>query len=414
MSLRKLYEFMLAGAIYQAQWEKNISDSILKNKKRLLILFLLILPILAVSLVGAADFIGGKEAYGPAHYTTLVWIVSILIGLCAGLISGCIGAGGGFVITPALMSAGVKGIMAVGTDTFHIFAKAIMGATIHKKLGNVSVALAIAFVLGSIGGATLGGYMNRLMFAKDPVLSDAYISTIYALILGFLGFYSTYDFIVTRKKTKIEAVETKTAGMTRIGIALQQIKFPPPIITFDQDFGGRQISWLFITLGGFVVGWLAATMGVGGGFITFPMFIYVFGVSTPTTVGTDLLQIIFTAGYASVVQYAIYGFCFYTLAMGLLLGSLIGIQVGALTTKVVPGIYLRGFFAVAITAGFVNRFCALPDKLRKLELLGWSKQTCYIIDRIGFYVFWVLIGFFALWVFLTFFKNIKTLRTEEV
>lgn len=191
------------------------------------------------------------------------------------------------------MSAGVKGIMAVGTDTFHIFAKAIMGATIHKKLGNVSVALAIAFVLGSVGGATLGGYMNRLMFAKDPVLSDAYISTIYALILGFLGFYSTYDFIVTRKKTKIEAVETKTAGMNRIGIALQQIKFPPPIITFDQDFGGRQISWLFITLGGFVVGWLAATMGVGGGFITFPMVVYVFGISTLTTVGTDLLQIIF-------------------------------------------------------------------------------------------------------------------------
>ena len=57
----------------------------------------------------------------------------------AGLITGCIGAGGGFIIAPALMSAGIKGILAVGTDLFHIFAKAIMGSVIHRKLGNVSV-----------------------------------------------------------------------------------------------------------------------------------------------------------------------------------------------------------------------------------------------------------------------------------
>jgi hypothetical protein len=55
----------------------------------------------------------------------------------AGLITGCIGAGGGFIIAPALMSAGIKGILAVGTDLFHIFAKAIMGSVIHRKLGNV-------------------------------------------------------------------------------------------------------------------------------------------------------------------------------------------------------------------------------------------------------------------------------------
>ncbi len=410
MGFRKIYEFFLAGAIYQAQWEKEISDNILKNRKGLLILLILSLPILAVSLSGAADFIGGKEAYGPSHYTPLVWIVSIVIGMCAGLISGCIGAGGGFVITPALMSAGVKGIMAVGTDTFHIFAKAIMGTVIHKKLGNVNVALAVAFVIGSIGGATLGGFINRWMFVKDPVLSDAYISTIYAIILGFLGFYSLYDFIATKRKAKID--ETKSSGMTSLAISLQKIKFPPPIITFDQDFGGRQISWLYIALGGFVVGWIAATMGVGGGFITFPMFIYVFGVSTHTTVGTDLLQIIFTAGYTSIVQYAIYGFCFYTLAMGLLLGSLIGVQIGAITTKVVPGIYIRGFFAVAILAGFINRFFALPDKLRKLEILNWSKETCLILNEIGFYVFWILIGFFSLWVIISFLKNIKAVREE--
>ena len=94
--------------------------------------------------------LGGKKAYSPAFFTHGIFIASILVGLCAGLITGCIGAGGGFIIAPALMSAGIKGILAVGTDLFHIFAKAIMGSTIHRKLGNVSIALALLFLIGSI------------------------------------------------------------------------------------------------------------------------------------------------------------------------------------------------------------------------------------------------------------------------
>lgn len=419
MGLRYLYEFMMEAARYHARWEKEVSDNILRSKKRLLILLILLLPILLVSVVGAAgDFLGGKQAYGPVHYTTLVFWGSTAIGFAAGLITGCIGAGGGFIIAPALMSMGVKGIMAVGTDQFHIFAKAIMGTAVHKKLGNVSVSLAIAFLIGSIGGATLGGWINRTIYAKDPVLSDAFISIVYASILGFLGFYAFYDFISTRRKAKLGLVKDTgvkaTVGMTRLAIKLQSIKFPPPILHFDQDFGGRQISWLFIAAGGFIVGLLAAIMGVGGGFITFPMFVYVFGVSTPTTVGTDIFQIIFTAGYASITQYAIYGFVFYTLAMGLLLGSLVGIQMGALTTKVVPGIVIRGFYALTILAGFANRVTVLPDKFRAMGWIGWSKETCNIILQIGNVVFWIMIAAFGLWVVYEFFRHIPDLREEKV
>lgn len=89
-----------------------------------------------------------------------------------------------------------------------------------------------------------------------------------------------------------------------------------------------------------------------------------------TTVGTDILQIIFTAGLASIGQYAIYGYVFYSLAMGMLLGSLLGIQVGALTTKVVKGIHIRGFYAVSILAGFVNRAATLRRKMVELEMIS--------------------------------------------
>ena len=145
-------------------------------------------------------------------------------------------------------------------------------------------------------------------------------------------------------------------GMTNFAQKLQGVNIAP-MVKFDEDIvpGGRKISGWFVAFCGAVVGFAAAIMGVGGGFLTFPMFVYGLGVSSFTTVGTDILQIIFTAGYSSIAQYAVYGYIFYTLAMGMLVGSLLGIQIGAATTKVVSGIYIRAFYAIAIMAGIVNK-----------------------------------------------------------
>jgi len=414
---------LMQAGIAQAQWEYEMAQNILKSKKRMIILSVLaILPII----VGFAfadqlpAILGGKKAYAPAFFVTKVLGLAIGIGLMAGLITGCIGAGGGFVITPALMSAGVKGIMAVGTDMFHIFAKAIMGTTIHKKLGNVSIKLAVAFVVGSFLGVNVGAAINKAIYAKSPVMSDAFISFVYVILLGFLGFYALFDFLKLRRAAA-RGVEVSTHGgkeekakaATGLATTLQSVPLPPRI-TFDEDIvpGGRKIWGGFVAGCGFIVGFVAAIMGVGGGFLTFPMFVYILGVSSFTTVGTDIFQIIFTAGYASVFKYAIYGFVFYSLAMGLLIGSLLGIQIGALTTKVVPGLYIRGFYALAIIAGFFNRFLALPGKLTGIGVMHVSKATSNTLNVIGVIGFFVIISIFGLWVLMKFFANLKTLREE--
>jgi uncharacterized membrane protein YfcA len=411
---RSTYEFLKAASIAHAKWDYEVSMSIIHNRKKMWVLFLLLLPIVIVSLAGAGNMLGGKTAYSPAFYSTTIFAVSIAIGLAAGLITGCIGAGGGFIITPALMAAGVKGILAVGTDVFHIFAKAIMGTTVHKKLGNVSVKLAMAFLVGSAGGTFIGGWINRLLYDKDPLLSEAFISLVYAILLGFLGMYAAMDFWKsTRGPAGGGDAHGGPAGTTDFALKLQKIQIPP-MITFDEDYveGGKKISGVFVAMGGVIVGALAAIMGVGGGFVTFPMFVYTFGVSTATTVGTDILQIIFTAGLASIAQYAIYGYVFYTLAMGMLIGSLIGIQVGALTTKVVKGIQIRGFYALSILAGFINRAATLPKKMVELEYISLSRSTVNAIEFVGNIVFWIVVAAFGIWIFSKFFGNIKTLREE--
>jgi len=423
--------FMMMGAVAHAKWEINVSNTILGDKKRLFILAMLTIPAMLASIafadqIGGAlpELLGGKKAYSPAFYSTGIFIVSILIGMGAGLITGCIGAGGGFIIAPALMSAGIKGILAVGTDLFHIFAKAIMGSVIHRKLGNVSVPLAAVFLIGAIIGATAGGLINRVLYEINPVLSDAFITTVYSLMLGFLGTYAMVDFLKARKAEKGQTPhgggevahggKDEGAEMGNLPKKLQGMKIPP-MVKFDYDLtpGGRSISWLFLVLSGALVGMAAGIMGVGGGFLTFPIFVYILGVSSMTTVGTDIFQIVFTAGYAAISQYAIYGFIFYTLAMGMLLGSLVGIQIGAMVTKVVKGITIRGFYAMAVLAGFVNRIFALPAKLGEMNVINISKQTGAFLETIGVWAFFIVIAGFSVWVIGTFLTNIKVLKGKE-
>ncbi|MGA8129688.1 MAG: sulfite exporter TauE/SafE family protein, partial [Syntrophobacteraceae bacterium] len=299
---------------------------------------------------------------------------------------------------------------------FHIFAKAIMGTTVHRKLGNVSLKLAIAFMIGAGGGTFVGGAINRALYNANPLLSDGFISLIYSILLGFLGFYALFDFLKFRKGPAAAsggAHGSGQSGATNFAVKLQSVNIPP-MIAFDEDFvpGGKRISWVIVAAGGVIVGILASIMGVGGGFVTFPMFVYIFGVSSMTTVGTDILQIIFTAGLAAIVQYAIYGYVFYSLAMGMLVGSLLGIQVGALTTKVVKGIYIRGFYAVAILAGFINRAATLPRKMTELEWLSIPKPITANIEFLGNIIFWIVVAAFGIWLFSMFFGNLGYLREE--
>ena len=100
---RSLYQFLLSSSQAYAKWDLEVSTSIIKNRKKMLFLLALAAPILLVcgaEAYEAHEMLGGKSAYAPAFYTTTIFLASIAVGLAAGLITGCIGAGGGFIITP--------------------------------------------------------------------------------------------------------------------------------------------------------------------------------------------------------------------------------------------------------------------------------------------------------------------------
>jgi uncharacterized membrane protein YfcA len=363
-----------------------------------------------VALPSDIPVLGGSKALMPVTINSRMFCGSILVGLIAGLITGVIGAGGGYILTPALMSFGVRGIMSVGTDQFHLFAKAIMGTAIHRKLGNVNFRLAAWFMAGSFVGVTAGGSISRAVFQKSPALSDAIISLAYVFVLGILSAYAIGDWWRLRRRGDGRAISTTTS----FAMWLQRLPLKPRV-GFDEQAAppGRSIAVYPVILCGATVGFVASIMGVGGGFLTFPMFVYGMGVSTFTTVGTDVLQIIFTTAYSSIFQYALYGFVIYTIAMGMLVGSLIGVQIGAMATKTIKGSQIRAFYATTILAGFINRFCALPRKLADLGYLSLPRQASVWIEGAGVVLFFAAVGVFALWILAVFLRNLPLLRTDR-
>lgn len=86
----------------------------------------------------------------------------LLIGLCAGLASGYVGVGGGFIMVPLFIS--VLGIMmrqASGTSLVAVTILAIPGVIEQGLLGHINYVAGIAMAIGSIPGAIIGANLIR-------------------------------------------------------------------------------------------------------------------------------------------------------------------------------------------------------------------------------------------------------------
>src|SRR5574340_1758900 len=80
--------------------------------------------------------------------TPLTAVLLILVGFVGGMVSGFIGSGGAFVLTPAMMTLGAPGIVAVASNICHKFPKALVGAVKRNKYGQVDVKLGL--ILGLV------------------------------------------------------------------------------------------------------------------------------------------------------------------------------------------------------------------------------------------------------------------------
>jgi uncharacterized membrane protein YfcA len=154
---------------------------------------------------------------------------------------------------------------------------------------------------------------------------------------------------------------------TRISKKIQKMDAPPLISLPTSRIDSISI-WIIIAIG-FLMGILSGLLGVGGGFIITPAFIYLFGVPTSVAVGTGLFQIIFTSGYGSLTHF-LKGNVDFTLVAGILAGSLIGSQLGAMLHKRLRGAYVRYYFSWVV---FIAIGIIILKFLYNLGYFGWVR-----------------------------------------
>jgi len=288
--------------------------------------------------------------------------VFLLFGLggAVGFLSGLFGVGGGFLMTPLLIMAGIPSTVAAASDSNQIVAASTSGSYAHYRMGNVDFKMGLLLLLGGVIGGTLGVQLIKLLMALGN--ADFVIKINYVVMLGVVGFYMFLESLQSMRKQKAVEVRRPEAGKPS-GYA-RFIQSLPWQMRFEKS--GVTFSGLLPLILGTIVGVLAAIMGVGGGFIMVPVMVYMLRMPMHVVVGTSLFQILFTCINVTVMQAITNHTVDLVLALILLVGSTLGAQVGAKISQRLKADQLKILLASIVLLVMVQILVSLlltPDLL---------------------------------------------------
>ncbi|RLD06316.1 MAG: sulfite exporter TauE/SafE family protein [Chloroflexota bacterium] len=289
--------------------------------------------------------------YFPIADITINPLLLIGVGFVVGLLGGFFGVGGGFLAGPIMFGVGVPMNFVVGTDLAHMTGKSIVAARRHRALGHVDFKLGFTMVVGTVAGVEIGARIIEWLKKTGDI--DSVVGITYIVILTFIGVFTAWESLRAIQMTRTDKLEGQEAlGFSGVSKKIYNINISP-MVSFPVS-GISSIS-LWVVLGaGFLTGILAGTLGVGGGFIRMPMLVYLIGVPTHVAVGTDLFEIIFSAGYGT-ITHALKGNVDILMALVMQTGAALGAQIGATATRFFAGPKIRLFFSILplIGAGLV-------------------------------------------------------------
>ena len=281
------------------------------------------------------------QIYLPIAEISVDAFVILGLGGMVGFLSGVFGVGGGFLMTPILIFIGVPPAVAVGTEANQIVAASVSGVLAHWSRGNVDFKMGSVLLLGGLAGSSFGVWLFAVLREIGQI--DLVILLSYVTFLGIIGTLMFIESVrsLRRSSRTGTAIRGKLHRHTWVHGLPLKMRFRRSKL---------YISALLPFGVGFVVGVLAAIMGVGGGFIMVPAMIYLLGMPTAVVVGTSLFQIIFVTANVTFLQAYANQTVDVVLAILLLTGGVIGAQVGARVGIKLRGEQLRVLLALMVLA----------------------------------------------------------------
>jgi uncharacterized protein len=240
---------------------------------------------------GHPSYASGVPAFGRAvvedvRVTSLEAILTVLVGLTAGVLSGLFGVGGGIVMTPGLTAfAGIAPIVAVATPLPVILPTAAVGAFTYHRAGEVDIRAAAWISLTGSAASAVGALLTE---AVNPRV----LLVVTAVLLGWQSLQ------ILRGRSRVSTVEEQAIP-----------------------------AWS-LALVGVVAGLLSGLLGIGGGLVIVPALAGMLGVPLKRALGTSLVAVVVLVIPGTIVHAAL-GNIDWWAALFLVLGSVPGARLGA-------------------------------------------------------------------------------------
>ncbi len=270
--------------------------------------------------------------YLPIAEMSVNVLVFLGLGAAIGFLSGLFGVGGGFLLTPLLIFLGIPPAVAVGTGAAHIVASSVSGAVTQYRRNNIDFKMGLVMLSGGLAGTAIGVETVRML--RRAGYFELVVSLSYVTFLGVIGALMMIESINAWRRAK-----TGVASGARKSGQHSWLDGLPFKVRFNRS--KLYISVIPPAVIGMFVGFMAAIMGIGGGFVIIPAMIYLLRMSTSVVVGTSLFQIVFVAAFATLLHAVQNKSVDLVLAALLISGGVFGAQFGASSGERLKGEQLR-------------------------------------------------------------------------
>ena len=299
------------------------------------------------------------EIYLPIAQVNIDIFLLLFLSLLVGVLSGLFGVGGGFLMTPFLIFMGVPPIYAVPNEVNNILATSVSGSLTHWYKKTLDYKMGLMIVSGGVVGTLLG--ITTFTYFSEMGKISVIISLLYMYLLAIVGTLMLIEGI-REKSRKAKNIPTKTKFHDHNWLQG---------LPFRMRFHKSKLYESAITpiLLGLVVGFVAAMMGIGGAFLMVPAMIYIVGMPVKYIPGISLFVTIFISAIVTVLHAFNYGSIDLFLVVPLILGSIVGVQLGQKLGQFLDSSELKSLFAmllitVAIAIGYDSFF---RDKVSEIS-----------------------------------------------
>ncbi len=257
------------------------------------------------------------QLYLPIAEVSVNVFLLLGIGGLVGMLSGLFGVGGGFLITPLLFFIGIPPPVAVATGANQVVAASISGVMTQFRRRGVDLVMGSVLLAGGIAGSGAGIVLFNWLQRVGQI--DLVVQLSYVLFLGVVGLLMLQESLRALWRARRAPGRVQRRQHLWVHRLPLKVKFRA---------SGLYISVIPPLAVGFLVGVLAAIMGVGGGFIMVPAMIYLLGMPSKVVVGTSLFQIVFVAAFTTLMHAVTNHTVDVLLALILIVGGVVGAQIG--------------------------------------------------------------------------------------